>query len=234
MDLDTVLPAGPVTITPLKDGIARRGLGQAANARKVEAVQLAVTEGPWGVLTVQADGMPVMVSVHRDGWCLGALQGTADGNGMEGPIPTYKGQDVPLLLGEKQGTVRFVVTGPPRPAGRKRYRRIQVGDRVWTYGTTETMTNLSPRAKRMFGMIGMIGTDTQLRRGPDPSQGPVTISTVPPLQRVDERSRRDDMITLAEDARLDELILMLLLHYGTDQNKLDPLWLRTIDFFNDV
>lgn len=225
--LNAPLPAGQVRVVPLMNGEVSRVMGKKENARDDRT--LAEVQGPWGSLRISMDGYPVSIRAQIDGQMVATLTAVADTLHEEGPIPTFTGRDVPVVLGSVHGGVRFVAQGSPlRPAGRRRFLRVTSPDQVWTYGATETQTATShPLGK----ILGSVNAATELRRGPDPATGELVTSW--------EHNDRDDekdpsgrnylKLSWTEGSTVAEIILTLLLHLGTNDVKLMPLWWRGVD-----
>ena len=161
-DLRAPLPAGSALLRPTYNSGNRALSGK--RQTRVDNLEIASLEGPWGSLRVVLDGFPAVVSAHPGEEAVIALRATRETQGDDGPITMSKREDVPLLLGGAEGGVRFVAEGAPRLVGRSRYMRATVADESWSYGATETAT--SHRPTRTARLIGSSMAATQLRRGP--------------------------------------------------------------------
>lgn len=221
------LAAGQVRVVPLWDGETLRRMGKENNARDDNT--LAEVSGPWGALRISIDGYPVSIRAQIDGRMVAMLTAVCETRIEEGPVPTFTDRDVPVVLGDVAGGVRFVAEGSRlRPAGRRRFLRVTGPDQAWTYGSTETRTRTGTTLSKV---LGSVNAPTELRRGPDPATGALVTSS-------QYNSREDEKdpsglpyitLTWADGTTVGEIVLSLLLFQGTNDVKLQPLWSRAVD-----
>lgn len=195
---------------------------------RVDDLQIASVEGPWGSLQVVMDGFPVVVSARLGGDPVAALTATRETLEDDGPVMTSKQADVPLALAGGSGGVRFVAEGGPRLTGRRRYLRAAVQTETWTYGATETAT--ADRPTLAGRLLGSSVADLQLRRGPRPRTGQVVVeiryATGEERAQWGAGTRELNRVVWHEGAELREVALATVLWLGTNSLKLDPLWIR--------
>ncbi|WP_028045930.1 hypothetical protein [Cellulomonas sp. URHE0023] len=228
-DLDTPLAAGQVRVVPRMDGETSRRKGAKYNALD-DDYTMAEVDGPWGALRISMDGFPISFRAQIDGQMVATLTAVTATFNEEGPIATFKGRDVPVVLGTVDGGVRFVAQGNRlRPAGRKRFLRVTCEDRVWTYGATETHTDTDHALGKV---LGSGNAATELRRGPEPATGHLVTSWVNNSAKDEKDPSGKNYIKLswADGTTLAEIVLTLLLKLGTNDVKLTPLWWRAVDF----
>ncbi|MBO0919768.1 hypothetical protein J1G42_02875 [Cellulomonas sp. zg-ZUI222] len=225
--LHATLAAGRVRVVPRMSGESLRRMG--AKSDGLVDMTLAEVDGPWGALRMSMDGYPLSVRAQVDGQIVATFTAVSETVNEEGPVPTFTGRDVPVVLGAMTAGVRFVAEGSRlRPAGRRRFLRVTAPDRAWTYGSTQTQTG---SANPVGKVLGVVGAPTELRRGPDPATGPLAVSWEHQGARDEKDPSGRLYVTLswADGATVEEVVLTMLLFLGTNETKLTPLWWRVVD-----
>jgi hypothetical protein len=226
-DLRTPLAAGQARVVPRMSGETSRRMGTRDD--RWDDYTMGEAAGPWGRLRISMDGFPLSFRAHLDEQIVATFTALTATVNEEGPIATFTGRDVPVVLGTAQGGVRFVAQGTRlRPAGRKRFLRVTCGDQVWTYGSTETHTDTDHVVGKV---LGSVNAATELRRGPEPAGGRLVTSCVgsKPRDEKDPSGKPYITLTWGDGTTVAEVVLTLLLKLGTNDVKLMPLWWRGVD-----